>query len=300
MAIGNFDGLHRGHQALLHRCTELAGDGLDPAVVTFEPLPREWFDPKGAPARLYSARDKVLGLRRAGMDLIGLMRFNDRLARLEAEEFVERLLVGGLRARHVVIGDDFRFGHRRRGDRGLLESLGEQHGFDVHAMETVASGGERVSSTAVREALSSGDLDRARELLGRPYRLCGRVIQGQQLGRTLGYPTANVRPPGPRCALSGVFAVRARVNGGDWRPGVASLGNRPVVGGGETLLEVHLFDTREGLYGQFLETEFVARLRDEMNFEGLEALVAQMRRDEDLAREKLAVTPAATSRHGRD
>jgi len=288
VTVGNFDGLHLGHRELLKRCRECAGADGEVALVTFQPLPREWFDPAGAPSRLVGVDDKLRLLEEAGVDLVWMLRFNDRLASMPAREFVERVLVAGLAAHHVVLGGDFRFGRGREGDIGLMQQLGEELGFAVEVVESVELDGERVSSTRVRDALIAGDLDRAARLLGRPYTISGRVIPGKRLGRQLGYPTANVRPPGLRTPLGGIFAVRARVEDGPWRGGVASLGHRPAVGGKDVLLEVHLFDFAGDLYGRRLETHFIAKLRDEQHFDGLEALVAQMRKDEARARALLA------------
>ena len=290
VTIGNFDGVHLGHRALLERCRVRAGTALDVALVTFDPLPGEWFHGAAAPPRLTGMAQKHVLLARAGVDLTWMMRFNGRLAAMPAPDFVQAILVGGLGARAVVVGGDFRFGNEREGDSALLRRLGQAWGFETEVMAAVEVGGERVSSTRIRAALSAGDLATAEALLGRPYSLCGRVVRGERLGRRLGYPTANIRPPRAACALGGVFAVQVREPGGRWRPGVASLGSRPAVGGRETLLEVHLFDFAGDLYGRRLETRFVAKLRDEADFPGLEALVAQMREDEQRARALLGET----------
>ncbi|MEJ2535091.1 MAG: bifunctional riboflavin kinase/FAD synthetase [Gammaproteobacteria bacterium] len=250
VTIGNFDGVHRGHRALVERCRERAGRTADVAVVTFEPLPRYWLDPDTAPPRLTGPGHKLGLLHDAGVDLVWMMRFNARLASMSAEDFARRVLRDGLRARHVVIGADFRFGRRREGDVAQLERFGRDFGFGTEVLPTVERSGLRVSSTAVREALATDRLELAGELLGRPYTHCGRVVRGRQLGRRLGYPTANLRLPPGGSPLGGIYAVRARVAGGPWRDGIANLGVRPAVGGGEPLLEVHLFD-------------FHARRRDE-------------------------------------
>lgn len=286
--IGNFDGVHRGHQALLSR---LAGYGrkldLPVVAITFEPLPVEYFAPDAAPARLTSLAEKLEALAAAGADRVWLLRFNERLARLEPSEFARRVLAEGVNARRVLVGDDFRFGHRRAGDLALLQRIGPDYGFETAGMESFRVDGHRVSSTAVREALAAGELTRAEDLLGRPYAICGRVVRGEQLGRRLGYPTANIRIR-RRPALEGVFAAEAEDSASGQRmPGVASLGTRPTVDGTRRLLEVHLFEFGGDLYGRRLRVIFRQRLREERRFDSLEALTDQMRHDERAAREVL-------------
>lgn len=292
VTIGNFDGVHLGHSALLRRCVELADEKESVSVVTFEPLPQAVFKPEAAPARLTTVYQKLLQLRAAGVDRTWMLRFDRSLATLSPREFVMRVLVEGLAARCVVVGEDFRFGHRREGDVEHLITLGEEFEFQVDTPRAVYLEGERVSSTSIRSALAAGNLERAAKMLGRPFRMEGHVVVGQQLGRKLGYPTANLRIRARPAAVQGIFAVYVRVPvyHGDqhgrhtWLPGVSSLGWRPTVGGREPLLEVHLFDFERDLYGQRLEVEFVAKLRDEAHFEAIEPLVAQMRRDEAAAR----------------
>lgn len=291
VTIGNFDGVHRGHQALIARCKAGVQPGDQLAVVTFEPLPQAFFRPDQAPARLSTVRQKLTRLEANGADLCWMMRFDQSLAQLEAVEFVRQVLVNELAARHVVVGEDFRFGHKRAGDLDLLESLGQHSGFSVEALAPVLHEGLRISSTAIRQALSAGDFDRARLMLGQSYRMEGFVVRGQQLGRTLGYPTANLRVRAQPSPIQGIFAVYARIDHesgkSDWREGVASLGRRPTVGGEELLLEVHLFDFAADLYGRRLQVEFVAKLRDEVHFADLDTLLVQMKRDELLARQLL-------------
>jgi len=295
VTIGNFDGLHIGHQGLLDQCKLLA-DGKRPiAVMTFEPLPQAWFRPDSPPARLMSARQKLERLANEGVDIVWLMRFNQSLASMPADEFVQSTLVNTLGASDVVVGDDFRYGKGRQGDFASLKRAGEKYGFGVSAVPTIEVDGVRASSSRIRECLDSGDLVQAEHLLGHPYRTQGRVIRGQQLGRKLGYPTANMRPavsPGP---LKGIFAVRARYcddgqGNNNWHDGVANLGTRPAVGGEGFLVEVHLFDFERDLYGRRLEVEYVAKLRDEAHFEDINDLVKQMREDERLARQKLGLS----------
>jgi len=288
VAIGNFDGVHRGHLALLHRCRALAGPDGRVAVVTFEPLPQAYFRSAQAPARLSTVYQKLALLQAAGVDLAWVMRFDRQFAGLGAREFVEQALRDGLGARHVVVGEDFRFGRGREGDVGLLGALGEAFGFELTVEPAVLNAGERISSSGIRGRLARGDFDGAAEWLGRPFTMEGHVVRGAGLGRKLGYPTANLRIRALPSPLEGVLAAFARIGDGPWQPAVTNLGRRPAVGGGEPLLEVHFFDLAQDLYGQRLEVRFVAKLRDETNFDSLDALVAQMHRDADAARAVLA------------
>lgn len=288
--IGAFDGLHLGHRALIGRVRERARAlGVDAVVVSFEPLPREFFAPPGeAPARLLWPRPKLCMLAEAGIDHVGLLRFNAALAAMPAEDFVQRLLVERLGAREVWVGEEFRFGRGRRGDVAMLQALGREAGFSAHALEHVEAHGERVSSSRIRAHLAAGELDAAAHLLGRPFSMGGRVLYGRQLGRKLGYPTANLGLQGRRPALGGIFAARVHGVGEAPWPAVASLGTRPTVNGVEPLLEAHLFDFDGDLYGRLIEVEFVAKLRDEERFDDLPALVAQMHNDAAAARAVLA------------
>jgi riboflavin kinase/FMN adenylyltransferase len=288
VAIGNFDGVHRGHLAVIDRCRQLATAGQAIAMVTFEPLPLAFFRPAQAPARLTTVYQKLQLLRAAGVDITWLMRFDRRFASLTASEFVERVLVLGLDAKQVVVGADFRFGHGREGDVTTLATLGDEFGFGVHVEPAVLCNGERISSSGIRGHLAAGEFDQAAALLGRPFHMEGHVVRGAGLGRKLGYATANLRIRAEPSPLGGVLAAFARIAGGPWLPAVTNLGRRPAVGGGEPLLEVHFFDLDEDLYGQRLEVQFVAKLRDETNFGDLEALTAQMKRDEQAARACLA------------
>jgi len=288
VAIGNFDGVHRGHLALIDRCRRLAASRQSVAVVTFEPLPQAFFRPQRAPGRLSTVYQKLQLLRALGVDLTWLTRFDRAFAALSAREFVERVLVAGLAAKQVVIGEDFRFGRGREGDIPMLAELGAEFGFAVHTEPAVLCDGERISSSAIREHLAAGEFETAAALLGRAFRMEGHVVRGAALGRRLGYPTANLRIRALPSPLGGVLAVFARTAGGPWLPAVANLGRRPAAGGREPLLEVHFFDFNADLYGQRLEVEFVAKLRDEQHFDSLDALVAQMKRDEFVARARLA------------
>ena len=290
VAIGNFDGVHCGHLAVIARCRQLATAGQAIAMVTFEPLPLTFFRPAQAPARLTTVYQKLRLLRAAGVDITWLMRFDGRFASLTAREFAERVLVSGLDARQVVVGADFRFGRGREGDVATLGMLGDEFGFGVHVEPAVLCAGERISSSGIRGHLAAGEFAQAAALLGRPYRMEGHVVRGAGLGRKLGYATANLRIRAEPSPLGGVLAAFARIADGPWLPAVTNLGRRPAVGGGEPLLEVHFFDLDEDLYGQRLEVQFVAKLRDEVNFGSLEELTAQMKRDEQAARVCLAQT----------
>ena len=293
VTIGNYDGVHRGHQHMLATVTARARElGMPATVVTFEPTPREYFEGDSAPARLMRLREKLEALPLYGVDRVVVLRFDRRMQAMGADEFVERLLVRGLGARHVVVGHDFHYARRREGNIDTLRAAGTRHGYAVEEVGRFLVDGERVSSSLVREALGRGDLARAGLLLGRPYRMAGRVRRGQQLGRRLGYPTANLALHRKVVPLWGVFAVRVSGAGLVDHPAVASLGTRPTIDGTEPLLEVHVFDHDGDLYGRYLDVDFVRRLRDERRFESLDSLVEQMHRDAAEARELLR-TPAA-------
>jgi riboflavin kinase/FMN adenylyltransferase len=291
VTIGNFDGIHLGHQAMLARLTARAASvGAAPTVLTFEPHPREIFTPQTAPSRLTSLREKLEILRGLGVAHVHVCRFTKSFAALSAEDFVRRILVDGLKARYVLVGDDFRFGAKRAGDFALLESMGREFGFQAEALHTVEAAGQRASSTAVREALAEGDMATAAQLLGRPYSISGRVVGGNQLGRRIGYPTANIQLKHNKPPVKGIFAVRVQGLGQpDW-PGVASLGTRPTVhSDGRPTLEVHLFNFDRSIYRQHMRVEFLHKLRDEVKFPNLETLIAQIGLDAKQARELLNV-----------
>jgi riboflavin kinase/FMN adenylyltransferase len=288
--IGNYDGVHRGHQHIITALRERASQLAVPAVVvTFEPTPREYFEGSAAPSRLSRLREKLEALESCGVDRVLVLRFDDRMRGMAAAEFVDRLLVTGLGVHHVVVGHDFHFARRREGTVETLRAAGRVHGFTVEEVGQFLVDGERVSSSLVREALNRGDLERATRLLGRPYRMAGRVRLGRKLGRQLGFPTANLALHRKVVPLWGIFAVRASGAGLVDHPAVASLGTRPTVDGTDPLLEVHLFDWQGDLYGRYLDVDFVARLRDEQKFESLNALVAQMHRDAAAARAVLGI-----------
>jgi riboflavin kinase/FMN adenylyltransferase len=291
--IGAFDGLHLGHQALLGRAGERARAlGMPLVAVGFEPLPREFFA-HPVPPRLMLPGAKLAGLRALGAEVVGLLRFDARLAAMSGEEFVRTLLVDRLRAREVWVGPGFRFGHQRGGDLGTLHRLGRALGFAADAIEPVLLDGERVSSTRIRAALRAGDFADAARMLGRRYAIGGHVVHGARLGRTLGFPTANLRFGGRVPALSGIYATRVHGVGAEPWPSVSSFGTRPTVDGTEPLLEAHLFDFEGDLYGRRISVEFVAKLRDEEKFDGLPALVAQMQLDAAQARGILSGSPNA-------
>ncbi|MBS1156057.1 MAG: riboflavin biosynthesis protein RibF [Proteobacteria bacterium] len=283
LTIGNFDGLHRGHATILREMQAIAhAQGLTTAVMTFEPHPREFFSAASAPARLTSLREKLEYLADAGVDYVVVQHFDQHFAAVNALEFRDEIIGRRLNARHVLVGDDFRFGANRAGDFSLLaQSLA----FSVRHLPTIAYHGERVSSTAVRAALAAGNMELAGHLLGRPYSMSGRVIQGDQLGRKLGFPTANIQLKHNRPPLAGIFVVEVHGLEKPW-PAVASLGRRPTVKNPDALpvLEVHLFDFSRDIYRQHLRVDFLQQLRNEEKFPDLAALTAQIAKDCEHAR----------------
>jgi riboflavin kinase/FMN adenylyltransferase len=287
VTVGNFDGVHLGHRAMLERLVAQARTlGVRACALTFEPHPREFFAPQAAPARLTRLREKLELIAEIGVDRVHVLRFDARLASLAAERFVAEVLVAGLGARWLLVGRDFRYGARRAGDFAALEAAASGHGFALEAMPDVTQGGARVSSSGVRAALAAGDLAGAAKQLGRPYMMSGRVAHGERLGRKLGYPTANIvlrrAPP-----LSGIFVVEAELEETHKvLAGVASVGRRPTVReGAAPLLEVHLFDFEGEIYGRHLRVKFLEKLREEQKFDGLEALAAAIAADAARARE---------------
>jgi len=305
LTIGNFDGVHRGHQAMLARLKDRARSlGLRACVLTFEPHPLELFAPQTAPTRLTSLREKLELLAADGIECVHVSRFNRAYASRSPQDFIEHVLLDGLAMRWLLIGDDFRFGARRAGDFALLQAASAKHGFGLEAMPTVTQEGVRVSSSAVRAALAAGRLAEAEALLGRPYSISGRVVPGDQLGRRIGYPTANVQLRHNRPPLSGIFAVRTLDGHGHTRYGAASLGLRPTVdSSGRAKLEVHLFDFEGDLYGQHLRVDFLHKIRDEEKFPSLDALKARIARDCEIARDLLAAgerAPRPSSGFARD
>ena len=290
LTIGNFDGVHLGHQAMLTRLKEAATRlGLVSCVMIFEPYPREFFTPDQAPTRLTSLREKLELLAELRVERVQVCHFDFNFASISAEDFIARILIQGLAVRWIIVGDDFRFGALRTGDCAMLKRSSTQHGFEVAEMPSYTLGNLRVSSTAVREALVTGDLELARRLLGRPYSISGRVIEGDKLGKKIGYPTANIQLRHNRPPLSGIFVVK--VYGTDELSprtavyGVASLGVRPTVHeDGKPVLEVHLFDFEKEIYRCHLRVDFIHKLRDEEKYPDLGALTRQIGRDVENAK----------------
>jgi riboflavin kinase/FMN adenylyltransferase len=278
LTIGNFDGVHLGHQAMLAELKRAAVRlGVPACVLTFEPHPREFFAPDKAPERLTSLREKLELLAASGVDRAHVCRFNYAFAQTSAADFIERIIARGLKARWVLVGDDFRFGARRAGTFVMLKQAAPRLGFEVAALTSVTLDGERVSSSAVREALKAGNLERAGRLLGRVYSISGRVVAGDGLGRKLGFPTANVQMKRNRPALAGIYAVRLHGAGPGALRGVASLGVRPTVKQqGAPVLEVHVLDFEGDLYRRHVRVEFLRKLRDEEKYADLATLTRQI------------------------
>lgn len=296
VTIGNFDGVHLGHQAMLAELRRAAqARGLPTAVVIFEPHPREFFTPDKAPTRLTNLREKLELLAEHHVDRVHVCRFNKKFAQMSAADFIHSLHAD-MQARHVLIGDDFRFGSGRSGDFALMEKIGMQQGFTVAAMHSVLHDGVRVSSTAVRAALAAGDMRTAARYLGRPYSISGRVVHGDKLGREIGFPTANLQLKHNRPPLSGIFVVR--VHGDHFAPqhGAASLGVRPTVkANGRAVLEVHLLDFAQDIYGHHLRVEFLHKLRDEAKYPDLPSLIRQIGLDVEQTRKYFHHLNAATA-----
>lgn len=283
--IGNFDGVHRGHQALLKRLIECSHAlNLPSLVVTFEPQPAEFFAKSSPIPRLTRFREKVHYLSQIGIDQVCVLRFNASLAALTAQKFIEEVLYAELKIKHLIIGEDFRFGFKRIGDVALLKQAGECFGFSVEIMPNVDIDNQRVSSTRIRQALQIADHVTAERLLGRPYSMLGRVVYGNQLGRVLGFPTANIYLHRQETAVKGIYVVRLHGIAKTGLPGVANVGTRPTIGGTRTLLEVHVFDFAETIYGKQVEVEFCKKLRDEERFANLDLLKDQMIIDAEQAR----------------
>ena len=286
LTIGNFDGIHRGHQAMLERLVHEARErALISCVLTFEPHPREFFAPRSAPTRLASLREKLELLAARRIERVHVERFTGSFAAIEPEAFVERVLAKRLKARWLLIGEDFRFGAKRAGDLSLLKGLAARYGYEVEMMPAVTRAGVRVSSSAVRAALAAGDLVSAEALLGRPYAISGRIVHGRKLGRALGFATANVQLKHNRPPLTGIYAVKVYGIGAAPRSGVASLGVRPTItASGRAVLEAHLFEFSGDLYAAHVRVEFLLKIRDEEKYSDLEALKAQIARDCEAAK----------------
>lgn len=285
VTIGSYDGLHPGHRKLLDQVTSEAADHDVPSVVmSFEPTPKEFFSAASPPARLMRFREKFDALAEYGIDIFYCPRFSAAMRGITADAFIRRVLVHGLNARHIVIGDDFRFARKREGTMAELERAGRALEFTVERVGSVMVEGIRVSSTAIRDALAAGDVARATALLGHPYRMSGRVIRGRRVGRSLGYATANVDLRRRQSAVAGIYAARVHGLPGGPADGVASVGTRPTFDLTKPLLEVHMFDFDRDIYGEYIHVDFIEHLRDEERFESVNDLVAQMRIDEENAR----------------
>ena len=288
--IGNFDGVHRGHQQVIANLRAASQRlALPSTVISFEPLPREFFAPLGSdrpsPPRLTRFREKFTALADQQVDRFLCMRFSKRLACQDPQEFIQQILVGGLGVKYLVVGDDFRFGKDRAGDFAMLKAAGEQHGFEVVDTQTVVSENTRISSTGIREALTAGDMPQAAELLGRGYTMAGRVAHGEKRGREMGYPTANIAIHRKETPVSGIFVTRMFGLGEGPVNGVSSLGVRPTFeGDGKAVLEVHLFDFKRMIYGENVVVEFLHKIRDEEKFDSMDALIEKIHEDADLAR----------------
>lgn len=291
LAIGNFDGVHLGHQALLSDLRAAATRlNIEAAVMSFEPHPRTFFaqmlgDLSKAPTRIANLRDNLSALDQAGIDRVIVEHFNAHFAALSPEEFIQKILVDGLHVKLVMVGDDFRFGAKRAGDIHTLKEAGERFGFVVQTMNTVERHGERISSSAVRAALAAGNFEEAQHLLGRPYQISGHVVHGQKLGRTLGFPTLNLRIAHHKPAVMGIFVVQVHGLSEAPLPAVASMGVRPTVDdSGRVLLETHILDQHVDAYGKVIHVEFLQKLRDEEKYVDLPTLTAAINRDADQAR----------------
>lgn len=290
--IGAFDGVHLGHQAVLRHVIEKSRElNLPSTVVVFEPLPREYFAPEKAPPRLMSFREKFLALKALGIDRVLRIRFTAALRDMGAVEFIKQVFAEGLGAQYIVVGDDLRFGRDRAGDFQLLKKLGNDFGFDVAATQTITESTERVSSTRIRQALQNSDFALAEQLLGRPYAITGRVVIGQQLGRTLGVPTANLQLRRIRSPLNGVYAVEVTGIDNCLLPAVANVGTRPTIGDlPKAILEVHLLDFQDNLYNRTLSVIFRHKLRDEQKFTSIDELKTNIERDIKNARDYFGIS----------
>jgi len=291
VSIGSFDGLHVGHRQLLDRVIAKSRElGVPSIVMSFEPTPKEFFSATNPPARLMRFREKFVALEEYGIDIFYCPRFNSAMRGIRSDAFIRQILVHGMNARHIVVGDDFHFAQKREGSVDDLLRTSSALQFDVDQVPSIIKDGIRVSSTAIRSALADGDLSRASSLLGRPYRMSGRIIRGRQVGRTLGYATANVDLRRRQSAVLGIFAVRVSGLNNSYLDGVASVGTRPTFDLVKPLLEVHLFDFDRDIYGEYIHVDFISHIRDEEKFDSIDELVAQMNKDTENARSILAAT----------
>ncbi|MDH3636544.1 MAG: bifunctional riboflavin kinase/FAD synthetase [Gammaproteobacteria bacterium] len=284
VTIGNFDGVHRGHQLVISQLKQVAASASLPTVVIiFEPQPIEYFAPDKAPKRLARFREKIAYLKAQQIDYLLCLHFDQQLAGQSAEEFVQKILVDSLNTRHLVIGDDFHFGKNRQGNFQFLKDNSERFGFMIDETETLMIDGERVSSTRIRDSINRGDFEKAAELLGRPYSLSGRVAHGQKLGRELGYPTINIKMGDKTLIVKGIFAVNVKGIDNRVLQGVASIGTRPTVNGVDTILEVYILGFDQDVYGYSVEVEFLHKIREEEKFDSLEELSTWIGRDTEKA-----------------
>lgn len=289
LTIGNFDGVHLGHQQLLKTLKQAADErGLRSCIMSFEPLPHEYFNPEQAPARLYRLREKWCAMESAQIDYFLCCKFNQALASLTADEFIQQILLQKLKIKYLLVGDDFRFGNKRCGDFAKLQQAGEKYGFEVYNSESFCFDQQRVSSTRIREALLADQLDLAAQLMNRPYQICGRIAHGDKRGRTIGFPTANIKLKRHATAVHGVYAVHMSGENNLSANGVANIGRRPTVDGEHLQLEVHLFDFSDEIYGQQVCVEFRKKIREEKRFESFELLKDQIIQDSEQAKQFFA------------
>jgi len=295
--IGNFDGLHLGHQAIISQLKEIANKhNLPTVIIIFEPQPQEYFSPEHAPARLTRLREKVEELSRLGIDRLVCLKFNEDLANLSAREFVELLLVEGLDIRHLVVGDDFRFGKNRQGDYASLEKMADEFGYELEHTNTCLYEGERISSTRIRQALANDDLELASQLLGRGYAISGRVVHGDKRGRQLGFPTANMELHRLHSPVEGVYVTCVHGIDDKAHPAVTSIGTRPMFDGEGMRLETHILDFDETIYAKHIRVEFLQKLRPEKNYSDIDALKKAIESDIENARQYFAENSADTDK----
>lgn len=284
-SIGNFDGVHRGHQKIIASLREQATRLAVPAtIVTFEPQPQEYFSPETIPARLTRLREKLLAFRNYGVDRVLCLNFNAAIAAMTPAQFIETILINGLGVKYLTVGDDFRFGQNREGDFSLLAKASEQYDFELANLATFEYANQRISSTRIRDALEAGQLNEVQQMLGRPYSMCGRVAHGDKRGRTIGIPTANIYLHRDKSPVSGVYAVTIQGLDNHLYQGVANVGNRPTVDGTRSLLEIHIFNFNKDIYGSYLQIDFVKKLRDEKRYDSFDLLKKQIYRDVEQAK----------------